>query len=454
MTIRFEFEWLDDAPSGAAFGPEIDTWCRLAITIDGAIVTSNHPADFHSSDDRPYVVGPLSGIVEWVVEVWPYLLWEFHCPFSKTPILGARARIPTERDAGLLWSDLKTSHTIRNIAVWQHRHTLGHGSSDLALPSIVLLPEDKQLGVVLDHIPFSLDPTVRFTPTAETQWPSDPVWIVRENAISELSRVVDETIARVRSRPNSSWATFMDAKWKTAKSIASDPLKRRELALGNVVAQEWNLVEGRLKSDSAGIESLLFDSEILTSVQEFRSILDFALAAPSHPTKPLFDRPNRAGRPYEQGYILAQNVRTLLDNECDPIVELDSVLTRFGVQVQQISTTAFASACFARAMGGAVIALSVQHRKWGVAPSRFAIAAALGRFLSERVEGKPFGAAHSSQSRWISTQRANAFAAELLLPAKAIATGSDVAEFCDAYGISRSAAEWHVHNRHSRYGSN
>jgi Zn-dependent peptidase ImmA (M78 family) len=59
------------------------------------------------------------------------------------------------------------------------------------------------------------------------------------------------------------------------------------------------------------------------------------------------------------------------------------------------------------------------------------------------------GVAHGAQARYRPTQLANAFAAELLLPVQAIqrSRGSTDA-LAKRYGISRSAAEWHVHNRY------
>ena len=76
----------------------------------------------------------------------------------------------------------------------------------------------------------------------------------------------------------------------------------------------------------------------------------------------------------------------------------------------------------------------------------FAIAASLGRLVSE-ANGAAFGAAHGSQSRWSETQRANAFAAEFLLPTVVLQRSDDLAGLCERYGISRSAAEWHRANR-------
>jgi Zn-dependent peptidase ImmA (M78 family) len=75
------------------------------------------------------------------------------------------------------------------------------------------------------------------------------------------------------------------------------------------------------------------------------------------------------------------------------------------------------------------------------------MAAALGRLLAEGRPGQPLGAAHGEQSRWIQTQRANAFAAEFLLPTPALSRPGDLEAKCDQYGISRTAARWHMRNR-------
>ena len=93
-----------------------------------------------------------------------------------------------------------------------------------------------------------------------------------------------------------------------------------------------------------------------------------------------------------------------------------------------------------------MVAYDSELRRQGISRARFAAAAALGRLLAE-VNGASFGAAHGEQSRIVQTQRANAFAAEFLLPASALRRGEDLASLCVEYGISLSAGEWQRTNR-------
>lgn len=444
--MKFDFEWLDDAPEGAAFGPECDTWCRLIITLDDNIITQNHPADHWSvAGERNFVTGPMSGIVEWLVENWPYILWDTHCPFGKSPLPGHRRCIPTLRDADSLWANIDTSHGYKELARWQHRHTIGHGASDLALPSLVVLPEDKRIGFVLEHVPPRLGPTVRFTPPNNSQWPTEPTWVGREDVHQEFARVVEATLIRAASRSSGEWAEFTRARWNEMQARVEDANQRRELILGTFMGEQWSVIDKTFGADAPGIESLLFDAEQVISNAEFDTILTLSSPVKSSiwslPQEWIFG----PGAPHEQGYELATRAREFLGNTTEPIIDFSATLTRFGVEVRDLSTSSFASAIFARADGPGILAVSTQQSR-GVAPTRFAIAAALGRFLAERIAGKPFGAAHSGQSRWLATQRANAFAAEFLLPASAIGM-SVISDLCDSYGISRSAATWHVQNR-------
>jgi Zn-dependent peptidase ImmA (M78 family) len=87
------------------------------------------------------------------------------------------------------------------------------------------------------------------------------------------------------------------------------------------------------------------------------------------------------------------------------------------------------------------------------ASSRFAITSALGRLLwqSRFNVGKPMAVAQSDQSLVTQSRRANAFAAEFLLPHSVILrhgvnTAQMVGRLSETYGISRSAVRWHAYN--------
>jgi hypothetical protein len=154
--------------------------------------------------------------------------------------------------------------------------------------------------------------------------------------------------------------------------------------------------------------------------------------------------------PYERGYRLAIRARAALGRPHQPLFELGEVLHSFGVRLAPFEgSELFRSACSVGAGGSATVFYAEAHSTYGgVHPTRFAIAAALGRLLGAGAGRGPFGAAHGSQSAYRETQEANAFAAELLLPYAALVQQSlDVDALSDKYGISRVAAERHLSNR-------
>jgi len=195
-------EWTEPPSQSAAFGPERSTWGRLQILLHGELLTSNHLAD-RPGEDLPFVVGGMSGLADWIVDAWLPLHWEIHTPFRKVGAprpSGAPALLPSLRDAVAGWPEFVRegdSVSGNDLGAWQQRHTLGHGNSDLALPSIVLVPEGAWMGVGLDHLPAALSPTVRFSsPGVPGAWPALPIWVPLADVAETLGRFVDDTISR------------------------------------------------------------------------------------------------------------------------------------------------------------------------------------------------------------------------------------------------------------------
>jgi Zn-dependent peptidase ImmA (M78 family) len=155
--------------------------------------------------------------------------------------------------------------------------------------------------------------------------------------------------------------------------------------------------------------------------------------------------------PHEQGYDLANRLRAYLRLVDAPLTRVRDAAQQLGVTVDR-----FAGADRFRT---AIVDAGCPTVLWNedapqirrVAVSRFAIAAGVGRLLFERGdEAGTFGAANGEHSRLFETRRANAFAAELLLPRRALegpAAGMDLVDICAEYGISAPAARWHIHNR-------
>jgi Zn-dependent peptidase ImmA (M78 family) len=78
------------------------------------------------------------------------------------------------------------------------------------------------------------------------------------------------------------------------------------------------------------------------------------------------------------------------------------------------------------------------------------LASALGGLFASRFQSTPFGGASSDQARWIRSQEANAFAAMFLLPASSLETSQSLEKLVEDYGISHTAASWHIENLRQR----
>jgi hypothetical protein len=389
----------------------------------------------------------MSGLAEWLVENWTYLLWEIRTPFPKPAASLGAQDVPGLADADGGWAQHALEDEGRvSLAVWQHRHSLGHAASDIALPSITFLPEENQVGLFVRPAPLRLDPSVQFAGEARTSW------IAKDDFQCALREFVLETVRRAEcDESGKTWAGWLASRYQQKEEEAKSEEVRVGLMFGSFVAEQWRSLAGELAPASmAVLRGLLLDSALVQSEEPFRELLGEATRSDTKTATSWqsvgFDRADGMLPPFEQGYRLAKRARRALSNEDGPVVDLTNALAVFDLTVREFAYPLFRSAVVTSPQGAATM-LVARDPDRGVAPTRFAMAAALGRLLAEGRPGQPLGAAHGEQSRWIQTQRANAFAAEFLLPTPALSRPGDLEAKCDQYGISRTAARWHMRNR-------
>jgi hypothetical protein len=160
---------------------------------------------------------------------------------------------------------------------------------------------------------------------------------------------------------------------------------------------------------------------------------------------------------FEQGYKLARIVRGRMGLSDKPIKNLEWVLKRLDIALEEPQeTTLFRAAICAPRKRRAHIIPSTEERMQSQPALRFAVISALGRLLWESKIGgdKPICAAQGDHAMLSQSRRANAFAAEFLLPSEAIRGAGrdyrDLSVTAEMYGISHSAARWHAHNIEAR----
>ena len=427
-------QWSEPQEGDEAVGPEGPTWARLTIKIDGQCVTRHHSSD-QKAPDEDSVVGPMSGMAEWIVDHWRHLLWEVHPPFPKFSLgSGGKALLPGLRDVVLGWPALGNEFVdVSELGAWQQRHTFGLALSDLALPSILCMPDERAIGLVVDYPPsHPLDAPVRFTPpAAPSGWPSQLAWIPKDEFESVCGKFVDSTIGRAANQPESKqWAKWLSERWLSARNEASSPAIRRELQFGSMVASGWEELERTAGRRFAALTGLLRDcpsprdESVLDSlVHAVTGVEEGAAGAWSG----LLTSVPGGMKPYDQGYWLAARIRQQMKIEpAAPLGDLRDLFDELGVSVRRTTTQGmYRSAAIVTPSGGATILRSTDDERFeGVAPTRLALAAAFGRLIgdwrSKATGDDVFGAAQGPQSSLIAGQRANAFAVEFLLPFPAL----------------------------------
>lgn len=441
---RFEIlcDWQDPSPDEELVGPEGATWASTTFILDGRRISEHQ---YGTS-----VIGPVSGLVEWMVDHWLHLLWEIHPPFPKLA-MARDAPIPGLREALQGWPGIAGEYaSLNEMGAWQGRHTLGVAASDLALPSITILPERSMIGVLVDHPPtHRLNSPMRFS--AE-QFPLGPIWLAKDEFIHTCSDFIDATLARADQHETAKdWSAWLRTQWCAAQSRADTPVERRRLIYGPLVEEAWERLSRELGPRIEMLTGILLDCPPIhrrESLDKLIAELDGDRPSQGDRWRTFTDRPLIGLKPYQQGYHLAARMREHIGLHDEPVSDIRDLLDDLGIGTRSVGLDGLFRSAAAVTPEGHATLIRNDRVYPGAAPTRFSWAAALGRLVADGRSGSTaFGAAQGEQSNMVAGQRANAFAAEFLLPKAVVERSGPLDELCEEYGISRSAAEWHRRNR-------
>jgi hypothetical protein len=470
VDLYWDWKEIEETEHGFPLGPDDRTRASFGIQFGRDWITKNTLADTADTETHNTVTGSLSGLADWFVENWVDLHWEIYTPFEKAPagVESDGLVFPSIREADERWPSFTdssdSSSENKAIANWQHRHIVGHATSDIALPSIAIVPEFQHVIVEVEGLPDSFRSTLEFVPPDEEQFPARFVFRKTEffSAFGQLVRAVIDRAEEFDKTEH--WAEWLSERWEAAKMAEKDPKERLRAMLEPAWADAvFDLQESNSRV-AEGMQSLLIDCELPEKPNgEFNELSEIVRDTVS-------DSGNGAGwkdirysvservPPYTQGYDLATYLRKVLDLGAEPIQNLQKLLEKLDLEVETpIDTELFRTAFCADTSGkGKILRSSTKPRMRGIAGSRFAIAAALGRLLFAKSQdaNEVFCGGHGSHSRWLETKRANAFAIEFLMPKDGIAekvgeraTDTEISHLADDYGVSREAAKWHAYNR-------
>ena len=391
MTVCFEFDWVDTAPS-----PDVamrQTMAQLSIQVNGETVTSVH--DCRSNVRRDHIVVPLLGVAEWVVGNWCHIWHE----------------IP-----------VKTADMTRQKPGFEQRHSLAFAGDGFLFPKLTMAPS---VGNVQKLRWTSWQPQharIQFVAKGKARVACDQLQ-------TELEGIVEAVLEQLRSlgyRQDSVVSDLQDA-WASIKALDPDEHEFcRAAALLGVdpfaVHQEVAeaIVAFRERIEPTIREDMLASLEETSLPGAFpwldhtREILEREAAGSGNEWAAIRDGlPTvQMTKPWEQGYALARSLRRDLD--CGD-GRFDFASSRQPALHHQEADMPSSRIEGLVAAGAPACVITSQR---GETAKRFLLARAIGDYIGRSDAGlgilTSMDTARQAQSR--------AFAAELLAPAESLLT--------------------------------
>ena len=479
ITWKFDDDYQPGSETEAI--PEAVTVASLRMDIGDDCLTRNRPRGKRREVPRNSVYGAVAGFADWLIENWVPILWETATPFSTT--IGAQGSsspsIPGVIEACQGWSKIiepddwnygswRAQPDLSSFASWHHRHQLGHASSDLAIPSLMIVLEDRQVVMAVDRLPLEVDATVQFL-GADNKNRTPSLFVCNKDSFQEtIKGFVDAVIIRAKSSDEfGKWGDWLAERWHEVQEHERNYVVRLRWMVGEFSAAK--ILELRESSPplASGIQQLLTDCRTITSETEFGQIEgivgNFAVGGPDFPPNESlgWEHIDQEFVPsslpdFIQGYQLARYARYALRlPPKSPVVDLRKTLERFDVrQENAVRSPLFrATVCARRGDTAHIIPSDFDSSTSGERATRFAVVSALGRLLwhARNEANERVCAAQGDHSMLSHSRRANAFATELLLPRDVIRDVDPnkpavVERISETYGISQSAVVWHARN--------
>ena len=404
MNIRFQFDWVDAAPSPDSAAQH--TMAKLSIEANGATVTS--VLDRRNREHRDHVMIPLLPIAEWLAGNWWHIRYE-------------------------------VADTNEQRPGFESRHNLAFAGNGFVLPSLSIIPSTGQRVNLRWTRWKPQHARIEFIDEAET-------YVDRTQLEQELRTLIEAVLARLRTlRDGSAAAESLENTWRAIESLDADEKEfcRAAAFLGvdpfdvadstaAAIAEFWENTAPSIREEalaSAGEDSL----------PRIRTWLDDALAtlegtgnetdwADIRRTMP----PCSTAPPWERGYALANAVRGCLEIGDGPFYFESHRLPA----IPHCETEPPAKRIQGLVAANAPACITAPRSEPG---KRFLLARALGDYMGR---SQPGAGILSSLITDRQTQ-SRAFAAEFLAPAELLRARLD-GEFLDEEKIDDLGYEFGV----------
>ena len=337
--------------------PDDTTLANFAIYVRDDCLTRNRPRRLRLAQTKDTVFGPVAGLAEWLIENWAPILWETRTPFKNgrtadeedvggPPIPGVKEAVRNWE--GYIYKDCD----LEEMADWQHRHLLGHASSDLALPSITIVPEDNSVVLAVGGLPSEMGATVDFALPSDKPGKS-AIFVVRKiDFRQEAVNLIESTLQHAAlSGRHSEWIEWLTDRWQKAQKDEANPGRQLFWMLGDLGARRVEELEPRRPELASALRQLLLDCRAVTQKLQLiplEGMLDQYAVGNAHGS--LSNRiarwqsvPTEAvstSQPvFTQGYRLADLVRQKLALSDRPIREHAEILESLDVKLESYCDT-------------------------------------------------------------------------------------------------------------------
>lgn len=416
--LRFAFEAM--APPDPSLAPL--AWGGLRAWVGDTLVWSHQPTDAVTSEGQP-VAWSWVELLDGLARIWPWLVLEEGYPLPVSPEHPGLL----EQEASTRWEGLAEGEREAEEDVlfdFHHRHDLSLLPRGIFLPALWLIREGREYVIWSDALPY---PVRR--PFAEV--------LDCLSALGDrLSAEADSRNARAE-RAVHRWNNRAAAMQSRFFELASG-LSREELAAlvgqSSVDQQSLTAFFDAPAANEADPACLASGSEILAAARMTAGYLDIAdqrtaLAAIRRlplcrvpelellsQRAPALDPVNKG---YEQGYELALWLRAEIGLAPDDVADPEVLLQAWGVELREerLDPSLDALAAWGERHGPGIV-LNCHPHAWTSNRNRrrTTLAHEICHLLVDRYRSLPLVEVLGGQAPRQAEQRANAFAAEFLLP--------------------------------------
>ncbi len=460
-------------PSAAA------TWVALSIWVDGTNVTEHvHDDDEQRCDGLHW---PAIHLARWLTSAWPDLFETARCP---VPIRGHGLRDLVRRwDEELDEEDADDeAFDVRDRYV--ATHALEAGAAGGLVPSIWIAREGHQVLVEWDtpgrpggasFLAARGEARVPATGFAEAvvgfvTWVRDAVGASEAPAAAEEAARLSEWLDDLRSarRAEDLLWSFAGVGDQARRRLRGRLRSRKRIAEFFGLPEDW-WTQGGLADPSRSTLAVAYRClSPSLSADDLEALRDTLLSVKPHPlARDALRRfaagvssPDPAELDHVQGYRLAQEVRASLGND-DGRLDVENVLDTLGVPVVdvELSDDELDGGCVCDKQHGPAAFVNVAALQAGTPHGRrMALAHELCHLLFDRSRAIPLAIISGPWAPARLERRANAFAAELLLPRKGLrrvlgsrraskVTPDEHKALMDEFGVGWEVSSWQLTHR-------